>query len=166
MPIRSTNDAYLEFIPKLLGRIKTKLPVALIIFAEGAKSIREIPDVCSSRFDDFSALHENISLGPREMHLTLASLCNSDLLVTSPSGYSHLAAVLCEKPHILAVPFWHSYAALPNTLTELSIVRNEAGTIVSLTYRQVSIVNGEYEKNGKKIRYTKIRYTKRRNIRT
>jgi hypothetical protein len=127
-----TNQAYLDFIPKLLSRIKTKRPIALIIFAERAKSIHNIPDVLADKFDDFSGLHENITLGPWDMHLTLASLCNTDILVTSPSGYSHLAGLLCERPQILAVPFWHSYAGLPNTLTELSVVRNETGAILKL----------------------------------
>jgi len=127
-----SNQAYLDFIPKLLTRIKTRLPIAVMMFVEGAKSIEEIPDVVPSTFHIFSGVHKYIKLGPQEMHLTLAAFCDSDILVTSPSGYSHLASLLCVKPRILALPFWHSYATLPNTLTELSIERNETGAIVKL----------------------------------
>ena len=98
----------------------------------GSKSIEEIPDVVPSTFHNFSGVHKYINLGPQDMHLTLAAFGDSDILVTSPSGYSHLASLLCVKPRILALPFWHSYAALPNTLTELSIERNETGAIFKL----------------------------------
>jgi hypothetical protein len=127
-----SNQAYLDFIPQLLTRVKAELPVAVIVFAEGAKSIGEIPDVLPPQTHDFSKLHENVTLGPSEMHLTLASFCNADILVTSPSGFSQLAALLCEKPHILGLPFWQSHATLPNTLTELFASRDETGAIVKL----------------------------------
>jgi hypothetical protein len=126
------NSAYLDFIPKLLARVKTRLPISLVLFAEGANSTTHVPDVLPNIFHDFSLLHENVSLGPTDVHLALGALCSADLLVTSSSGYSHLAALLCKKPRVLAVPFWQSYVSLPNFLTELTIQRDATDGINQL----------------------------------
>lgn len=126
------NKAYIEFLPKLVKRIRTKLPIILIIFAEGAETINKIPDVTVNTFDNFSAIHDNITLGPTSMELSLATLCSSDIVITSTSGFSHLSAILCEKPGILAVPFWHSYEGIPNLITELTAHRNSDNSIIKL----------------------------------
>jgi hypothetical protein len=38
------------------------------------------------------------------------------VVIASPSGFSHLVAVLCKRPLILAVPMWLSYACASNVL--------------------------------------------------
>ena len=56
--------------------------------------------------------------------------------VTSKSGFSHLAATLCAKPAVLAVPFWLSYAcvprAVPLTASTQSFEDTPAGASVEL----------------------------------
>ena len=66
-------------------------------------------------------------------------MCHADLLVTSKSGFSHMAATLCDRPAVLAVPFWLDYDCLPRALTlahtEAPFAKNPSGAAVNLTTR-------------------------------
>ena len=55
------------------------------------------------------------------------------MMITSSSTFSYAAALFCEKLQILALPFWYSYASIPNLVTELAVERNEAGSVVNLS---------------------------------
>ena len=45
-----------------------------------------------------------------------ALMCQSDVLVTSQSGFSHLAASLCARGITVALTFWHSYHTSQNVV--------------------------------------------------
>ena len=78
-------------------------------------------------------------MGPREAVDAFDALCAADLVVTSKSGFSHLAATLCARPAVLAVPFWLDYACLPRALelaeTAAVFDKNPSGAPVNLTAR-------------------------------
>lgn len=40
---------------------------------------------------------------------TFSAFCESDVLLTTASGFSHLAAVLCRPKLVISVPFWCPY---------------------------------------------------------
>ena len=54
--------------------------------------------------------------GPKSAVQVLTAMCDADVVIASPSGFSHLVAVLCKRPLILAVPMWLSYACASNVL--------------------------------------------------
>eukprot|EP00889_Picochlorum_renovo_P006383 jgi/Picre1/33413/NNA_008737.t1 len=126
------NKAYLHLLPRLIDRVKSDKPIMVTIFVEGAESIRKIPDVNQTLTDDFSQLPARVRLGPREPELAIAAMCTSSILVTAPSSFSHMVAILCEKPTVLGVPFWHSFSGIPNALSELDVERNPDGSIKKL----------------------------------
>merc|ERR1712032_304065 len=54
--------------------------------------------------------------GPEDSIQAFDTMCHSDVLIAGKSGFSHLAATLCRKPVVLAIPFWHTFDCLPNAL--------------------------------------------------
>ena len=126
------NKAYLMLIREIIDRIRSNLPIMLVLYAEGADSSHKIPDVQGNQYTDFSALANTVKVGPNEAHLALAGMCQSDILITSMSGFPHLVSMLCSKPQILATPFWHSYQDIPNLLCMLDVSKDSNGSIVSL----------------------------------
>jgi hypothetical protein len=54
---------------------------------------------------------------------SFAAMCAVDVLLTAPSGFSHLAAVICRPTLILEVPFWCPYA-LRDSLNILQLPRS------------------------------------------
>jgi hypothetical protein len=126
------NKAYMPLISEVVKRIKSNLPIMIVVYAEGADSSDKIPDVQGHRYDNFSGLADRVEVGPEQAHLALAGMCQSDILITSMSGFSHLASMLCPKPRILATPFWHSYSGIPNLLCILEAGENSNGSITTL----------------------------------
>lgn len=50
-----SNQAYLDFIPKLLTRIRTRLPIAVMMFVEGANQLKKYLMLCRLHFTIFLA---------------------------------------------------------------------------------------------------------------
>jgi hypothetical protein len=126
------NMAYIMLIKQIIDRLRSNLPIMLVLYAEGAHSPHKIPDVQGNQYHDFSVLAKTVKIGPGDAHLALAGMCESDVLITAMSGFSHLVSMLCSKPQILATPFWHSYQGIPNLLCMLNIGKDSNGSIVSL----------------------------------
>ena len=116
------NVAYLGLLEKLLAALRQWDPVralVVVLVCEGARAPADVPDYDGS-FTDFGPLLRKFnahgSLGSGDGVAAFDALCRADVLVTSQSGMSHLAAVLCPRPVVLALPFWHSYACVPRRL--------------------------------------------------
>lgn len=55
-----------------------------------------------------------ISHGSQDPICAFHDMCFSDVLVTGLSGFSHMVAVLCRKPVVLAIQSWEKFDCVPN----------------------------------------------------
>ena len=105
------------------------------IFVEtgGLKSAAQIPDLDTENTHGFTnfetrlARYGSVSLVDEPDPLTsFARACSSDILITGKSGYSHLIALMCGSPVVLAFPFWHSYTNMANAMMIKPVERRPA----------------------------------------
>ena len=114
------NAAYVDLLQQLTGRLQHSAIVQLA--AEGASDARSVPDIDSS-VTNFQQLLPSATVTVASGHgehaelLAFHTLCFSDVLITGKSGFSFMAAMLCKKPVILAMPFWIPYKVVPNART-------------------------------------------------
>lgn len=148
------NAAYVEILKDILtlmqSRVTCKAVITLLV--EKATSVREVPDFDGVSTSDFSASFQDfpnvdVRLGAGKALSDFQQMCNSNILVTGKSGFSHMAAVLCPKPIVLAIPFWHSYKNVPNAISLYPIASvsfNVSGASSSLVTRYV-IDSGKFD---------------------
>jgi hypothetical protein len=137
------NVAFVDLLGRVAETLKTGQIAArarVVVLAEGARPGGLVPDIDGDRTDFRAALPGvDVDVGPREAVDAFDALCAADLVVTSKSGFSHLAATLCARPAVLAVPFWLDYACLPRALelaeTAAVFDNNPSGAAVNLTAR-------------------------------
>ncbi|KAH8061087.1 hypothetical protein JL722_4383 [Aureococcus anophagefferens] len=137
------NVAFVDLLGRVAATLKTGDIAArarVVVLAEGARPGGLVPDIDGDRTDFRAALPGvDVDVGPREAVDAFDALCAADLVVTSKSGFSHLAATLCARPAVLAVPFWLDYACLPRALelaeTAAVFDDNPSGAPVNLTAR-------------------------------
>jgi len=116
------NVAFVRLIDALISSLEQLgdgSRYRVVVLCEGAAG-GVVPDV-DGTFTNFSRAlkpHARLELldGPKDAIDAFEAMCNADVLVTSKSGFSHLAALLCDKPVVLAVPSWLSYDCVPNAL--------------------------------------------------
>lgn len=105
-----------------MNRSALRLCVDLFVETEGRKSAAEVPDLDPDNTHGFTNFEErlagygSVDLVESDPLASFARACSSDILITAKSGYSHLISLLCGSPIILAFPFWHSYADIPNAM--------------------------------------------------
>ena len=96
--------------------------LAVTIHAEGrSRPTATVIDADGASWTDFDEIartaaggQARVSLGPRDPLEAFRSMCYTDVLLAAPSGFSHLVSLLCPRPLVLAVPFWHEYDCVPN----------------------------------------------------
>ena len=85
----------------------------------------------------------SVSIFDQDPLKSLAVMCQSDVLVTSRSGFSHLASSLCARGITVALPFWHSYhtsqnvvvADVPGPAVGIQILLNKStGSVDSVAF--------------------------------
>jgi hypothetical protein len=102
------------------ARISCRLCIEL--YVEGATSASAVPDADLentqgfTNFRDRLAEYGSVNIITSDALLSFSRACNSEILITGKSGYSHLMSILCDSPLILAFPMWHSYSNLPNAM--------------------------------------------------
>lgn len=79
-------------------------------------------DFASSILYDKSVQNVTFGQGSSDTIQAFDDMCFSDILITGASGFSYLSSTLCAKPLVLAVPFWHPYAFIPNAM-EVEVTR-------------------------------------------
>lgn len=118
------NAAYISILRDVLkiiqGRVRCKPVITLLV--EKARSVSEVLDFDGVSRSDFNASLQDfpdvlLRLGADEAISDFKQMCSSNILVTGKSGFSYMAAILCPKPIVLAVPFWHSYKNVPNVIS-------------------------------------------------
>lgn len=108
-----------KFVGTLLRMFGSTPALRVILLCEGMRFDLQVQELDGSYADFahiFRAEHVEVLAGPDGDVETFDIMCNADILVTSTSGFSHLSAVLCKKPVVLAIPFWHSFDCVPNAL--------------------------------------------------
>ena len=117
------NRGYLGLLAALLPVLQREgrgAPLHVVIHTQNAANTSAVLDWDGRSTDYAAALRRHagvrVSLGPADVLASFSGLCNADVVITSKSGFSYMAAVLCRRPVFLTVPFWHSYHCVPNAL--------------------------------------------------
>ena len=99
------NEAYIEMANNLTVILReffhNKKKIHVQIFAEGSNSIESIQNVGESitttnMKEEIAA--DNVTLGATGLLESFSSMCYSDILVTTNSGFSALIFRVCERP--------------------------------------------------------------------
>ena len=102
-----------------LPRPGAAAPARVVFYCQGMRSAMLVPDF-DGTLTDFGPLLRRYgveaSIGASDSVDAFDGMCNAAVLITSKSGMSHMVAVLCGRPVVLAIPFWHSYDCVPNAL--------------------------------------------------
>ena len=115
------NMAYIALLKQTLTDIRKSGfddEIEIRIVTEGADA-RGVPDVVPGMRTPATAFTSHIS-GVKATVVKGTSLdafhamCKADLLIAGTSGFSQLAAFLCPRVFVLAIPFWNSYACASN----------------------------------------------------
>mmetsp|Transcript_19183 Transcript_19183/g.29225 ORF Transcript_19183/g.29225 Transcript_19183/m.29225 type:complete len:324 (-) Transcript_19183:1029-2000(-) len=130
-----------------LAELKT-YHIEVRLYCEGMQPPASVPKASDWSLVDlsemviFNSAIQNVTFLPASEDTLEAfdEMCFSDVIITAPSGFSHLASVLCNTPVILGVPFRLSYDYIPNAITldverEVITVPALAFPNASLTYR-------------------------------
>jgi hypothetical protein len=126
-----TSD-YIRLLDDLLRRICRHgfaKRVVIELHSEGSKKPALVPDYVTgansslpsfTNFEDTARLLRwwgtSFRLGSSDPTIAMTEACESDIVITAPSSFSHLMALFCARPLFLAVPFWLSYKCIPNAL--------------------------------------------------
>lgn len=134
------GTTYLSLLRLLVDRLSqmfgSSLLLRVILFCEGLRNRSQVPEADGS-YTDFArglqTYHVQLLPSPRDGLESFDLMCNSDVLVTAPSGFGHLSALLCNIPIVLAVPFWLSYKCVPTALL-CNVNRSTSGVITKITF--------------------------------
>ena len=111
------NRAYVRVVHEVL-RILGDRRCEVVVQSDAGADVQRFPDANVTQLSNLTRefAPATVRLGPADTVAAFESLCTSDIVVTSRSGFSWMAAILCPKPVFLAAPFWHSLRAVPNVV--------------------------------------------------
>ena len=127
-PVRT----FLDLVRKLVGAIESNccltrppIPIHVAFAAEGAKVIQpgrsvKVIDI-EGEVDPIVSLEDlpgvaRLSVARDNVLEAFEELCFADFVIGSRSGFTALAAHLCEAPLFITMPFWVSYNQVPNVI--------------------------------------------------
>ena len=145
-PVRT----YMALVKKVAHAINTdcfagspnRPPIEVVLAAENAKVIElgrvvSVPDLGPDdaivRVDSLPGV-SSIALAGENVLDAFETLCFADVVIGSKSGFTALAAYLCEAPLFLTMPFWISYLYVPNVLV-MTNRNTTTGEFVKFTSR-------------------------------
>ena len=145
-PVRT----YMALVKKVAHAINTdcfagspnRPPIEVVLAAENAKVIElgrvvSVPDLRPDdaivRVDSLPGV-SSIALAGENVLDAFETLCFADVVIGSKSGFTALAAYLCEAPLFLTMPFWISYLYVPNVLV-MTNRNTTTGEFVKFTSR-------------------------------
>ena len=120
------NNLYIKLINDCLNSIRREgnhTNITLNILAENSEH-NAVPDVTPGKYTNFHRVAQQMNWkntnivvhGHNHPDRAFHTMCQSDILITGTSGFSHLAALLCDKPLVLAIPFWLTYDCIPKAI--------------------------------------------------
>lgn len=121
------NRGYVLLIRQTLGAMRRcaslQGPITVVFVVEGGQVRPDgavaVPDMDRNftlfALDDLPGV-DKIELAGSSVIDAFEALCYADVVVGSKSGTTYTAAMLCEGPIFIAMPFWHSYAYAPNVV--------------------------------------------------
>lgn len=112
-----SNVAFLDILRNIRTAFKSS-SIDVVLHVQGWKSPALVPDVFVGRFTNFSPplqeLGASFQFGPYDETETIASICESHVLIASISDFSFMAAALCK----------YTVALVPNSRQFLSNLEN------------------------------------------
>lgn len=123
------NRSYMDLIT-ILKREFEEYNLNFTIITEGSESVSSIQDADGTR-SSFSHLHSQVHLGPKNPIDSLLTMCDADILATGLSGFSYLAALLCQPKLTLGMPFWHRFDNIQGSVI-LEVAKDAHGSITEV----------------------------------
>jgi len=135
------NIAFVNIANKIISELRglySMKKINVVVLTEGSTSIEKIIDVCENMTlpttTNFTQKirADSVSLGPNHVLEDFSTMCYSDILVTSNSGYSTLVQRLCEKPIIFGSGW--DYTQHANVLKMHVIKKNGSPILNHMVY--------------------------------
>lgn len=119
------TEVYRRVVDSILPEIRLQFAsseflIEIFVLCEGAeKGIAENGNFLTVRAISARCQEDArcaVSIFDENSLISLSLMCQADILITSRSGFSHLASSLCARGITVALPFWHSYQTSQNVV--------------------------------------------------
>lgn len=123
------NRSYMDLI-SILKRKFVEYSLNFTIITEGSENVSLIQDA-DGTWSSFAGLHSQLRIGPKDPIDSFLTMCDADILVTGLSGFSYLAALLCQPKLTLGMPFWHRFDNIQGSVI-LEVAKDAHGSVTEV----------------------------------